>query len=66
MMLSIGSGSLTTEVAKAVFCAFKRQLKFRNAFFLEESKNGFVIADHVDSSPPKNDKSEKGLTAVTK
>ena len=33
--------------------------------FLGESKNGFVIADHMDSSPPKNKRSEKGLFTKT-
>jgi len=28
---------------------------------LGESENGFVIPDHMDSSTPKNAKSEKGL-----
>ena len=33
--------------------------------FLGESKNGFVIADYMDSSPPKNKRSEKGLFTKT-
>ena len=33
--------------------------------FLGESKNGFVIADHMDFSPPKNKRSEKGLFTKT-
>ena len=33
---------------------------------LGEPKSGFAIPDHMDSSPPKNNKYEKGLIAVTK
>ena len=33
--------------------------------FLGESKNGFVIPGHMDSSPPKNKRSEKGLFTKT-
>ena len=35
------------------------------AFFLGEFKNGFVIADHMDSSISKNGSSEKGSFTKT-
>ena len=34
-------------------------------FFLGESKNGFVISDHTNSSLPKNGRSEKGSFTMT-
>ena len=33
--------------------------------FLGESKNGFVISDHADSSLPKNGRSAKGSFTMT-
>ena len=33
--------------------------------FWGESKNGFVISDHADSSLPKNGRSEKGSFTMT-
>ena len=42
-----------------------RKRQTYGAFFLGESKNGFVISDHTDSSVPKNGRSEKGSFTMT-
>ena len=43
----------------------KKYYNNKGAFFLGESKNGFAISDHTDTSLPKQERFQKGSFTMT-